>query len=120
MKGYYTPVSMPFDQLKYFKDNTGQGLEMYMYIIPAFLLGLHLRKIRPELTVYVTASLLAVVCLSSEEVFRAFPRHILNAWPMFIALGDLLTNRYILAVVCTFFLLSGLRLLDFYFMCCYI
>ncbi len=120
LKGHFTPVSMPFDQFKYFKDNTGQGLEMYMYIIPAFMLGIYLRRFRTELTIYVTTALLAVICISSEEVFRAFPRHILNAWPFFIALGDLLTNRWILATVCTFFFLGGLKLLDFYFTCCYI
>lgn len=120
LKGHFTPVSMPFDQLQYFKDNTGQGLEMYMYIIPAFILGIYLRKIRPGLTVYICTALLAVICISSEEVFRAFPRHLLNAWPMFVALGDLLTNRWILATVCTFFFIGGLKLLDFYFTCCYI
>jgi len=116
----FYPVTWPGEQFRIFFKDPGHGADMYMRIIPAVLLGIYLKKFRPGLVIYAMAAIFSVLCISKPEIIRAIPRHLLNAWPVFIALGDFLENRYFLAVYSVFFLFEGFKTLNYYFTYCYI
>lgn len=120
INSHHMPILLPLEQIKVLVNDTGHGLDMYMRVIPAVLLGLYLRKTRPELAIYAIGAIFAVMCISPPGVIRAIPRHLLNAWPIFIAAGDLVKSRYFMGVLSSYFFLDGLKTLDWYFVCCYI
>ena len=116
----FYPVASPLVQIKYFLTTMGHGADMYSYIIPFIILGIYLKKFRAGLTIYVLLAVLSVMSISKAGIIRAIPRHILNAWPAFIAMGDFLENRWFLAAYSMAFILAGFKTLDYFFTCCYI
>ncbi|MCD4783347.1 MAG: glycosyltransferase family 39 protein [Candidatus Eremiobacteraeota bacterium] len=118
---YFFPIApSPKEQIMHFMGDTKLGLEMYMYILPAIFLGFHLKKINAGLLTYALIAIFSVMCIPMPPVIKAIPRHLLNAWPIFIAFGELIENRYFLFVICTFFFLGGIKTLEYYFTTCYI
>jgi len=120
INNHFVPVFSPFIQFKEMMKDIPLALELYMYLLPAILLMVYLRKFRWELFIYSAMAILSVMCISEPEVFRAIPRHLLNTWPIFISLGDFLENRYLLLVVSVFFFMVGLRMLDSFYTFLYI
>ena len=109
------PVSSPWEQIKYFISEPTRAIDAYMYLLPALILAFCLPESRHELQIYTITALIAVLCISKKEVIWAIPRHILNAWPFFIALGGMMENKSLKWVISTFFLLGGFKILDGYF-----
>jgi len=118
---YFFPVALsPNEQIIHFLADTTQGIEMYMYIIPAILLGFRLKKINMGLSIYALIAIFLVMCIPKPPVIKAIPRHLLNAWPIFIALGELIENRYFILIICSFFFMGCLKTLEYFYTCCYI
>ncbi|MCD4784465.1 MAG: glycosyltransferase family 39 protein [Candidatus Eremiobacteraeota bacterium] len=120
INAHFVPVFSPVLQLKQIMKNIPQALELYMYLLPAILLAVYLKKFRWELFIYAAIAIFSVMSISETEVFRAIPRHLLNAWPVFISLGDFLKNRYLLLVVSVFFFMVGLMMLHNFYTFLYI
>jgi len=116
----FYPVANPLVQFKHFLTNISHGLDMYSYILPFLLLGFYLKKFRPGLVIYTTVAVLSVLSISKPGIIRAIPRHILNAWPAFIAMGEFLENRCFLLVYSVTFIMVCFRTLDYFLTCCYI
>lgn len=118
---YFFPIALsPKEQIMHFLVDTKQGLEMYMYILPAIFLGFRLKKINPGLCLYALIAIFSVMCIPKPPVIKAIPRHLLNAWPIFIAFGELIENRYFLFVICTFFFLGCIKTLEYFYTYLYI
>lgn len=109
------PVYSPLEQIRYFISEPLRATDAYMYLLPVLILAFRLPEDRHELMIYTITALIAVFCLSKKEVIWAIPRHILNAWPIFISLGGMMENKSLKWVISTFFLLGGFRILDGYF-----
>lgn len=109
------PLYSPWEQVKYFITEPARALDAYMYLLPALILAFRLPESRHELQIYTVTALIAVLCISKKEVIWAIPRHILNAWPIFISLGGMMENKSLKWVISTFFLMGGLKMLDGYF-----
>lgn len=120
INAHFVPVFSPVLQFRHIIKNIPQILELYMYLLPAILLAVYLKKFRWELFIYSAIAIFSVMSISEPEVFRAIPRHLLNAWPVFISFGDFLENKYLLLVVSVFFFMVGLRMLDSFYTFLYI
>ena len=116
----FYPVASPLQQFKFFLGCIGHGLDMYSHILPFLLLGIYLKKFNTGLVIYVVIAVISVLSISKGGIIRAIPRHILNAWPAFIAMGEFLENRYFLLVYAVTFALLCFKTLDYYFLVCYI